>query len=240
MLEALRIYERKDVADVKGQALCMMRIATVDVDNKDYNGARGLYHNAQRLFRSVGDVGGEAEVLNYLGFLAHHLGDEATAKALFEDSLRMTRGSDEWVVQRGTSLWRLGDLAARQKRHDDARAFYREALACYEPSRADLGTAHCIRRLGEVAQDQGDYDDARAHFQKAAELYLRVGDVYSIGRIHHFQARMSSDPTSRRAHAAMSIKCFTDSGDEEKAAAVAAEFPECAPLRQREPSSRFG
>jgi tetratricopeptide (TPR) repeat protein len=227
ILEALAIYQRKDIKDVRQQASCMARLAAVAMEKKSCRGARTRFLDARRLFRSAGDFLGEADSVQGMGEITFALKKFASARKYFEQAQRISRGSDEYQLGRGNCLWRLGDIACRENDRDTARRLYQEALAVYEAGRIDLGAAHCIRRLGEIAQAQKDYDQAKRHFETALPLYERVGEFYSVGRIHYFLAQMATDGDVRRRHVARAIELWTITCADNRIAEIKKEFPDC-------------
>jgi tetratricopeptide (TPR) repeat protein len=70
----------------------------------------------------------------------------------------------------------LGILAQKQRRFDDAIAFYKKALKIYEDAGDFYNASDEYQGLGEIAKEQGDFETAVAYFQKAFEARSAAND----------------------------------------------------------------
>jgi tetratricopeptide (TPR) repeat protein len=118
-------------------------------------GAPGLAQLAQRAAAALGP------------FWYQH-GDVREATALLDRAVALA--SDAPPDERAAALRWLGVLLEHQRRPNDARARFEEALALFVSEGDAAGEAACLNSLGVVARSAGD-------LQTAAELFVRSLDL---------------------------------------------------------------
>jgi tetratricopeptide (TPR) repeat protein len=123
------------------------------------------------------DVHGQADCIRSLGDIALRRSDHETARARYEEALRLYVRVDD-VLGQAHCIRGLGDIALTRSDHGTARGRYEEALLLYARVGNVLGQAHCIRSLGEIALARSDHEAARGRFEEALPLFVRVGDVH--------------------------------------------------------------
>lgn len=120
-----------------------------------------------------------AKILTGAGHLAHNQGDYTTARALFEESLRLWR---EMGNKRGiaSTLNDLGWMAWRQGDYAVARALSAEGLALWQDLGERQGIATALTNLGWIAQHQSDYAAAQSLFEESLALRRILEDKRGV------------------------------------------------------------
>lgn len=120
-----------------------------------------------------------AKALTSAGILAWKQGDYASARALYEESLAITRdlGDKSGIA---SSLNNLGIVAYRQADYTAARALYEESLALLREREDQMGIASVLINLGDVAIEQGDYTAAQSMFEEGLAINRKLGDSWRI------------------------------------------------------------
>lgn len=134
---------------------------------------------------TVGETNGKeppalrAKALNGAGNLARRQGDIDSAKALFEESLRMRRdlGFKKGVAR---SLGNLGVLAEFQGAYERASELFREALQICRELGDTRGIALSLRSLGGIAERQGAYGRAQELYEESLGLMRELGNPWDI------------------------------------------------------------
>jgi predicted ATPase/DNA-binding winged helix-turn-helix (wHTH) protein/Tfp pilus assembly protein PilF len=121
-----------------------------------------------------------AKALNGAGGLARHQGDNAAARALFEQSLAIYRelGDRQRIA---FSLNNLGVVADDQGDYPAARALHEESLAIQRELGDKWSIAMSLHNLGVLASDQGDHRAARALHEESLAIRRELGDWQGIG-----------------------------------------------------------
>jgi len=121
-----------------------------------------------------------AKALNGAGGLARHQGDNAAARALFEQSLAIYRelGDRQRIA---FSLNNLGVVADDQGDYPAARALHEESLAIQRELGDGWSIAMSLHNLGVLASDQSDHQAARALHEESLAIRRVLGDWQGIG-----------------------------------------------------------
>jgi tetratricopeptide (TPR) repeat protein len=93
------------------------------------------------LFRHHGEVRGEADTLDSLGYIAHRTGDHLQALGHYQEALKLCRDANDASHEVNT-LDHLGETRAALGQPDQARAAWEQALELY---RAQHRTADAER-----------------------------------------------------------------------------------------------
>lgn len=115
------------------------------------------------------------------GFLAHHQSD-ATAKALFEESVNLWRalgphgktGLAYALAALGESMRWRGDPAM-------ARSLEGEAIALFREQGERWGLADALSHLGLAIRDLGDFELARSFVNESIALWRDLGELFELG-----------------------------------------------------------
>ena len=126
------------------------------------------------------DAAARAKALNGAGGLARHQGDNAAARALYEQSLAIYRelGDRQRIA---VSLNNLGVVADNQGDYSAARALHEESLAIQRELGDKWSIATSLYNLGVLANDQGDYPAAHALHEESLAIRRELGDWQGIG-----------------------------------------------------------
>jgi predicted ATPase/class 3 adenylate cyclase/Tfp pilus assembly protein PilF len=120
-----------------------------------------------------------AKALDGLGGLLRAQGDEATARARYEEALAIRRASGHRAGI-AHSLSNLAGMARDRGDYDAARAGYEEALAIRRALGDSEGVARTLINLGILAQRQGDAATARARYEESLAVARAQGHAQAV------------------------------------------------------------
>ena len=126
------------------------------------------------LYEQLGDLIGQAGVLNNLGVEAYYAGDWPKALDLYERS----RGLYERVgniVSAGNASNNIGEIYSDQGRLDEARALFEAVVATYKQTGQGEWEALARSNLGYVEARAGNLDEAAAVLAAATEQFAELG-----------------------------------------------------------------
>ena len=134
---------------------------------------QALCEKGLALCRELGDKGGIAKFLIWLGIVALAEADYKRAAPLLENSLALCReiGDKWWAVE---ALALLGALAAMQGHYERAAALHLESLAVSRQTGSTHNITTALRNLGYLALRQGDYARAASCFMESLSLCREV------------------------------------------------------------------
>ena len=140
----------------------------------------------------------------FLGMAALLPGENASARALFGESIAAFRQADNrWGV--ATSLCSMG-VAAMQSEVDEPRAFLEESLALYRELGDTYGVARALQYLGEVARVGADYVVARRLYEEGLALYRALGHRNTAASVVHNLGYVAQHEGNLR----LGTSCFVD------------------------------
>jgi predicted ATPase len=111
--------------------------------------------------------------------LAYLQGDYAAASGWAAQLLAAGRASGDPVAA-ARALRAMGNTALRERRFEQARAYYADAAEVARAGGAAREEAAAIYNLGRVALGEGRLDDARALVSDAVARHRRIGDVMYV------------------------------------------------------------
>lgn len=160
---------REDMIDVgKNHAKALEIIG--DIYQRTMQPARSLqyYQGALHELAGAGDRLGFASVSTNMGPLLITLRKTAEAEKALTQALDFRRkyGKSDDV---GATLMALGELNLSQKKIDEARQKYEDALRIFESGRVS-GRAVALYQLGEISLETGDLEHALSYHQRALDL----------------------------------------------------------------------
>lgn len=134
------------------------------------------------LIRACGiceEIGATKELSIALGKLAHvalDRGQADRAGGLLEEAVAAARETGD-ALRVAHAVRHLGQVRHRQRRWDQAKACYREALDLYEKGddTSPLDHANALRPMALLLEDRGDADAAVDVWREAARLYRAAG-----------------------------------------------------------------
>lgn len=141
---------------------------------------RGAVHGrALSIYRRLGDLAGEAKVLNNLGNDAYFRGEWSEASTYWEESaVASSRAGD--VVTSATILNNLAEIDIDRGRLDRARERLVEARDVFRGAGYNLGVAYAQANLGRVESRRGDLEAAALHLDEAERLFTAVGSPHGV------------------------------------------------------------
>ena len=142
---------------------------------------------ALAIYRDLGDLGGEAQVLNNLGCFAYFRGswDEAVSFYGQGRDIRLTTGND---VDAAVCTFNIGEILADQGRHEEARAQLRDALRVLRAARYRWGIAYATMLLGRLESRMGAYEEAHRHFETARADFIEAGGEADAVEVESMEA----------------------------------------------------
>jgi DNA-binding SARP family transcriptional activator/tetratricopeptide (TPR) repeat protein len=145
-----------------------------------YTEADPNFRRALDLFRSLGDRGNEAVVLNGLAGMLEKQQRFPEALAVALDALRMLKAVGHWWTQ-ATLENGVGWLYAHLGQYDQALTHCQRALSLHRESGHRGGTADTLDSLGFVYLKLGDTTQAKAHYTRAVEAYRDIASPFGEG-----------------------------------------------------------
>jgi predicted ATPase len=142
----------------------------------------------------------QARALNAAGMLADDQSDYEAARALFLDSLALSRDLGDRLAA-AMALNNLGGLAMQARDYPAARSLYGECLALSREVEDRWWTAAALTNLGRVTLLEGEYTTARAQIESALEIQRQLKDKRAIARslttLGSMAARLAEDGAAR-------------------------------------------
>jgi tetratricopeptide (TPR) repeat protein len=121
---------------------------------------------------AIHGVFGLAEFMRYTGLSRSRLLEAAADAANRHDLSELE----------AESRYRLGDIALRQCRLDEAAGHLQQAMDLFTDIGLQSGAARSVKHLGDVAFEQGNYEVAAEQFSRAEARYAENDDI--IGAAH--------------------------------------------------------
>ena len=144
-------------------------------------------YKALSIYEHLGDLAGQANVLNNLGGFAYYEGRWDEAVDLYERG-RTARERTGDSVNAAFGTANVGEIRSDQGRLDEAEGLLRSALRVWRAAGYRSGVAYALALLGRVASRAGRHDEALALFDEARAL---ARDVGSEAEVLEVDARMA-------------------------------------------------
>ncbi|HYO92480.1 MAG TPA: tetratricopeptide repeat protein, partial [Pyrinomonadaceae bacterium] len=156
-------------------------VAGIRMSREEYDGARGLYHEALEIFRKVGSEKNVAGSLNNLALIAQKQGDFEEARLRFDEAMEIYKMLED---QKGISatLHNLAAIAQDQGEFEEARRLCNESLEIEKSLKNELGIADTLYELGRLALVQGQPEEARRLIDESLEISRKLGSLIGIAR----------------------------------------------------------
>jgi predicted ATPase len=141
-------------------------------------------HSARALeiYEQLGDLDGQAGVLNNLGGFAYFEGRWDDAIELYERG-RDTRLRTGNAVEAALGTCNIGEVLADQGRLEEADAALRRALRVYRAADSPYGIAVASQHLGRVATLAGRIDEGFAHLEEARGMFELIGAASDVQEV---------------------------------------------------------
>ena len=138
------------------------------------DGDRSFRGKALPIYEEIGDLLGQARVLNNMGVYAYYEGrwDDAL------DCYRRGRDASERagdIVHAATATNNEAEILSDQGRLDEARDLFDEALRVFRAANYPFGVASVTSNLARVAARSGHFEEAHALLDEALALFGEIG-----------------------------------------------------------------
>ncbi|MEG3971361.1 tetratricopeptide repeat protein [Microcoleus sp. T2B6] len=138
-------------------------------------GAIAKWEEALKLFRAVGDRGGEATTLSNIGAVYSKLGEKQKALEYYSQSLLVSRavgdrGGEALTLNNIGSVY--NDLGEKQK----ALEYYNQSLPLSRAVGDRGGEARTLNNIGSVYSQLGEQQKALEYYSQSLPLFRAVGD----------------------------------------------------------------
>jgi class 3 adenylate cyclase/tetratricopeptide (TPR) repeat protein len=137
------------------------------------------YDQALAIYRRLGDLSGEAKVLNNLGTEAYFRGEWEAATRFWEGSAEAADRSGD-VVLSATLRNNLAEIDIDQGRLERAEDLLRRALDEFRGAGYKLGVAFGYANLARIEVRSGRTEAADMHLDEAEQLFDEVGSRYGV------------------------------------------------------------
>ncbi|MGB9376954.1 MAG: tetratricopeptide repeat protein, partial [Mycobacteriales bacterium] len=169
--EAAQEAERLGDLPTLAHTYYLLDWALTDLGRPDAAEYRGL---ALPMYEELGDLVGQATVLNNLGIDAYYEGRWDESRKYYERSRDVCRRSGN-VVMDGTALNNIGEILSDQGALDEAQTIFEEAHSIWRSVRFPVGLALCLSNLGRIASRAGRFDEAANWYAEARTAFRRIG-----------------------------------------------------------------
>ncbi|MEG4391340.1 tetratricopeptide repeat protein [Microcoleus sp. BROC3] len=137
-------------------------------------GAIVKFEEALKLFRAVGDRGGEATTLNNIGLVYSELGEKQKALEYYSQSLPLFRA----VGDRGgeaTTLNNIGLVYSELGEKQKALEYYSQSLPLSRATDDRGGEARTLNNIGNVYSQLGEKQKALEYYSQSLPLFRAIG-----------------------------------------------------------------
>jgi len=157
-----------------------LHVAGVLADERGlYDQAKDLFNEGLSLWRSLGDTGNVATLLNSLGVIMYTTGNVERGISLTEEALSIKRAlGDKKGVE--TSLGNLGEMLQATGDLTRAQALFEESMKTAQEREDSLSANLARLNLGVLAVDQGEPGRAEVLLGAALRAFRQLGDVDAI------------------------------------------------------------
>ncbi len=149
--------------DAEAHALFILDWAWTSLGRPD------LSTNSQRaleIYTELGDLGGQAVVLNNLGVFAYFRGDWDEAIHFYERGrdARLATGND---IEAAFGTCNVGEILANQGHYEEADRSFRDSLRIFRSGGYRYGIGYTLLLSGQLACRLGSFDDAYERMREA-------------------------------------------------------------------------
>lgn len=169
--QAVEKAELAEDKETMADALRIIDWANMDLGHleKPVNWERAL-----RLFEEIGNLPGQAGVLNMLGGFAYFKGNWDEAEALYRRAQATVRRTGNAVMD-AFYVFNIGEIALDQGRLDEAEQAFTTVQRTWRAAGYRAGAADAKGKLARVRASQGRYDEAHDLFESVIEEMVAIG-----------------------------------------------------------------
>ena len=174
--QAARAAEAAGHRATQAHAYFLLDSALTDLGREE----RELYRSrALPIYEEMGDLIGQANVLNNLGINAYYEGRWDTALELYEQSRdRRVRAGD--VMGAATIANNIAEILSDQGRTEEAEALFKDAGRVFRSLGYTIGSALAQSNLGRAAGRAGRHVEAHEHLHEALRTFTHLGAAMFI------------------------------------------------------------
>jgi len=131
-------------------------------------------HLALPIYEEIGDLLGQAKVLNNLGVDAYYEGDWSQAIEMYGRCRSVAQQAGD-VVYAAIATNNVAEILSDQGRLDEAQPLFDEALRVFRSSKWNLGVPLVTSNRGRLAAREGQFDEADELLREAIAACGRLG-----------------------------------------------------------------
>jgi len=170
-----RALERGDLATL-AHAYYLLHVLYSMTGSRERAAFRGL---ALPIYEELGDLGGQARVLNNLGIEAYYEGRWDEALDLYERSRELRRRTGD-VTEVALQTNNIGEILSDQGRLADAEELFRQAQEVADAAGSNLISVVARSNLGRAAARAGRYDEAEQRLEDALTGFREMGGAMFV------------------------------------------------------------
>jgi non-specific serine/threonine protein kinase len=174
----------------------------------DYERATALQETSLALYRSIGDLAGQAVVLLRLGETEYVQGRYVQAEIYLGEGLSLFRVlEDDAGIGRCLNI--MGRIVMQNGEFAKAEPLLRESLSLARAHGSTEGVALALYDLASVLRAQGKYDEAAAHYRESLALYRELNFAVGIATLLYnlgFTFQGQDDYSGSMAHFVEALK----------------------------------
>jgi tetratricopeptide (TPR) repeat protein len=168
----------------KQAAVAWHGLATIDLRQSDYPGAREKLEKSLKIKQEIGDRAGEAATWNNLAMIELSQGDYAGAREKVEKTLKINQEVGNRAGEAGA--WhQLGSIDLDQGDYLGAHEKCEKALKINQEIGNRAGEAGAWHQLALLKAHQGDYAGAREGFERSLKIMQEIGDRAGVAATLH-------------------------------------------------------
>ena len=176
---AIEDAQRAAALDAEAQARFVLDWAYVDLGRPDL-----AVHSARALeiYEELGNLDGQASVLNNLGGFAYFEGRWDDAMELYERARERSMRTGN-TIQAETGTFNIGEILAYRGEDSEAERCFRTAQRAWRAAGYTGGVGVAEAHLARIAAQRGHFDEAFAILARAREALMTIeayGDVIEV------------------------------------------------------------
>ena len=162
------------------QAQELMAAAEQALNRGNDAAAAEMFARAGAIYRSQGNVLGEAGVFLGLGRMGHVTGQSDNARGDYDEALALYRQAGDLAFE-AVVLVARGDLEKDTFNWSEAQRFYAQARGVWARAAKPKSDPHVVLRMADAPGMPDGEEAARAVLQQAALIFEQIGDVEAHG-----------------------------------------------------------
>ncbi len=178
------------------RAMYYTRLADFESDNGSTESSISHYGMAIDLYRSCGDMAGEAMVLNNMHWIYSQTGDYEKSLETLEEVVKINREIDE-ALGIAIAYYNIAETYMEMGSLDDAEEYYRLYLELSDQIDNDIGEGYGTLGMGYLHMEMGDIIRAEKFFIESSEVFRRLGgkEMETVARIALITLYLKNDRT---------------------------------------------